>query len=175
MAIKYGRPIESRTRVVPIDPATSGKRAARLDLTERPRRLRRAEWIRRMVREHTISTADLIWPLFVSDGQRSRVPVASMPGVEPRQRAAADVVLYVDAAEAQRRGLAQLRDRECLVLVPGPRLRRHLVAGELPRGRLKGALVFGQLKIHRTRSIRAVLNPVNGSGYTMVALVLRTG
>ncbi|MBZ0149510.1 MAG: porphobilinogen synthase [Pseudorhodoplanes sp.] len=82
MAIKYGRPIESRTRVVPIDPAAPGKAATRLDLTERPRRLRRADWIRRMVREHTLSTADLIWPLFVADGQKSRVPVASMPGVE---------------------------------------------------------------------------------------------
>jgi porphobilinogen synthase len=80
MAIKYGRPIESRTRVVPIDPAA--RSGTRLDLTERPRRLRRAEWIRRMVREHTLSTADLIWPLFVADGQQARTPVASMPGVE---------------------------------------------------------------------------------------------
>ena len=80
MAIKYGRPLESRTRVVPIDPAAQS--GTRLDLTERPRRLRRADWIRRMVREHTLSTADLIWPLFVADGQKTRTPVASMPGVE---------------------------------------------------------------------------------------------
>src|SRR4051794_15542325 len=80
MAIKYGRPLGSRTRVVPIDPAVPS--GTRLDLTERPRRLRRAGWIRRMVREHTLSTADLIWPLFVAGGQKSRVPVASMPGVE---------------------------------------------------------------------------------------------
>jgi porphobilinogen synthase len=82
MAIKYGRPLESRTRVVPIDPAGAGKAAASLDLTERPRRLRQADWIRRMVREHALSTADLIWPMFVAEGQKSRVPVASMPGVE---------------------------------------------------------------------------------------------
>jgi porphobilinogen synthase len=82
MAIKYGRPIESRTRFVAVDPAAPAKTAVGLDLTERPRRLRRAEWIRRMVREHMLSTADLIWPLFVSGGQKSRVPVASMPGVE---------------------------------------------------------------------------------------------
>jgi porphobilinogen synthase len=82
MAIKYGRPLESRTRVVPIDPAGAGKAAANLDLTERPRRLRQADWIRRMVREHALSTADLIWPMFVAEGQKSRVPVASMPGVE---------------------------------------------------------------------------------------------
>jgi porphobilinogen synthase len=82
MAIKYGRPLESRTRVVPIDPASAGQAAASLDLTERPRRLRQADWIRRMVREHALSTADLIWPMFVAEGQQSRVPVASMPGVE---------------------------------------------------------------------------------------------
>ena len=62
--------------------------------------------------------------------------------------AAADVVLHIDAAEAQRRGLAQLRHRECLVLVPVARLRRHLLAGELPRGGLEGALVLGELEIH---------------------------
>jgi porphobilinogen synthase len=82
MAIKYGRPLESRSRVVPIDPAGAGKAATSLDLTERPRRLRQADWIRRMVREHALSTADLIWPMFVAEGQKSRVPVASMPGVE---------------------------------------------------------------------------------------------
>src|SRR6187431_2564539 len=118
MAIKYGRPIESRTRVVPIDPATSGKRAARLDLTERPRRLRRAEWIRRMVREHTISTADLIWPLFVADGQRSRVPVASMPGVE---RLSVDEIVR----EAERAAKLTI---PCIALFPytDPKLRDEL-------------------------------------------------
>ena len=39
-------------------------------------------------------------------------------------------------------------DRECLVLVPGPRLRHHLVAGELPRGGLEGALILGEFEIH---------------------------
>jgi len=51
-----------------------------LDLTTRPRRNRRAEWARRMVRENVLSTDDLIWPLFVSEGRRA--PVASMPGVD---------------------------------------------------------------------------------------------
>ena len=71
-------------------------------------------------------------------------------GVEPRQSRAADVVLHIDAAEAERRGLAQRLDREGLVLVPVARMRHHLVAGELPRGGLEGALVFGQLEIHGT-------------------------
>ena len=69
-------------------------------------------------------------------------------GVEPRQRRAADIVLHIDAAEAERRRLAQRLDREGRVLVPVARIRHHLVAGELPRGGLEGALVFGEFEIH---------------------------
>ncbi len=48
----------------------------------RPRRLRQADWIRRLVRESAVTPADLIWSMVVHDGEDSRVPVASMPGVE---------------------------------------------------------------------------------------------
>jgi porphobilinogen synthase len=48
----------------------------------RPRRLRQADWIRRLVRETAIGPADLIWSMVVHDGEAERVPVASMPGVE---------------------------------------------------------------------------------------------
>jgi porphobilinogen synthase len=47
----------------------------------RPRRLRSAPWIRRMVAETTLTPSDLIWPLIVHDGAEDRVPVPSMPGV----------------------------------------------------------------------------------------------
>jgi porphobilinogen synthase len=77
MAIKYGRPIESRVRVVPAD---GSHEAAPLDLATRLRRNRRTEWARRMVRENVLTTDDLIWPMFVSSGRRS--PVESMPGVD---------------------------------------------------------------------------------------------
>jgi porphobilinogen synthase len=76
MAIKFGRPIEARTRFAPAGAAD------RLDLAVRMRRNRRAEWARRMVREHVLTTDDLIWPLFVMDGNNARTPVPSMPGVE---------------------------------------------------------------------------------------------
>ena len=46
----------------------------------RPRRLRQADFVRRMVRETQLSPAHLIQPLFVAEGER-RGPVASMPGV----------------------------------------------------------------------------------------------
>ena len=46
----------------------------------RPRRLRRNETIRRMVRETSLSAADLVMPLFVTEGRGVRKPIASMPG-----------------------------------------------------------------------------------------------
>ena len=48
----------------------------------RPRRLRRDEFTRNLVREHALSAHDLIYPVFVLDGANRREPVASMPGVE---------------------------------------------------------------------------------------------
>ncbi len=48
---------------------------------ERPRRLRRNEALRRLVRETALAPDDLVWPLFVLPGQRVRNPVKSMPGV----------------------------------------------------------------------------------------------
>ena len=47
----------------------------------RPRRLRRNETVRRMVRETKLSVDDLIYPLFVAAGKNIRRPVPSMPGV----------------------------------------------------------------------------------------------
>jgi porphobilinogen synthase len=78
MAIKFGRPIQ-RNRLTPVETEPP---AERLDLAIRPRRNRRAEWSRRMVRENVLTTDDLIWPLFLVDGTRVRVGIDSMPDVE---------------------------------------------------------------------------------------------
>ena len=48
----------------------------------RPRRLRQADWVRRLVRENTLTPNDLIWSMVVHDGVEDRIPVAAMPGVE---------------------------------------------------------------------------------------------
>ncbi|MCA6120717.1 porphobilinogen synthase [Bradyrhizobium sp. WSM 1704] len=79
MAIKFGRPIELRDA-----PRRQADTLASpsLDLTIRPRRNRKTEWARRLVRENVLTTNDLIWPMFVVDGRNARTPVASMPGVE---------------------------------------------------------------------------------------------
>jgi porphobilinogen synthase len=47
----------------------------------RLRRNRRGAWSRRLVAEHRLDVADLIWPVFVLDGSGQEQPVASMPGV----------------------------------------------------------------------------------------------
>jgi porphobilinogen synthase len=79
MAIKFGRPLERKTRVVPVEAPPP---ALPLDLAHRPRRLRQTEWLRRMVRENVLTASDLIWPIFVVDGRTARTPVPSMPGVD---------------------------------------------------------------------------------------------
>jgi porphobilinogen synthase len=48
----------------------------------RLRRLRQADWIRRLVRESVVTPADLIWSMVVHDGEQDRIPVPSMPGVD---------------------------------------------------------------------------------------------
>ena len=48
----------------------------------RLRRNRRDLWSRRLVAENSLSPADLIWPVFVTEGTNSRTPISAMPGVE---------------------------------------------------------------------------------------------
>lgn len=103
MAIKFGRPIEARGEQRDATPA-----APSLDLAIRPRRNRKAEWARRMVRENVITTDDLIWPIFVVDGDNKRLPVASMPGVDR---------LTVDQAVRDAERAAKL-DIPCIALFP---------------------------------------------------------
>lgn len=78
MAIKYGRPIELRE----VSRRDGASASPALDLAVRPRRNRKAEWARRMVRENVLTTDDLIWPLFLIDGNNKREQIASMPDVD---------------------------------------------------------------------------------------------
>ena len=49
--------------------------------TSRPRRLRQAAWSRALVAETHLTAHDLIWPIFVVEGQGQQQPIASLPGV----------------------------------------------------------------------------------------------
>lgn len=58
----------------------------------RPRRMRRDDFSRRLMRETVLTTNDLIYPVFIVEGSNVRQPVASMPGVE---RVSVDLLLGV--------------------------------------------------------------------------------
>jgi porphobilinogen synthase len=58
----------------------------------RPRRMRRDDFSRRLMRENRLTTDDLIYPVFVVDGTNQRQPVPSMPGVE---RVSVDLLMHV--------------------------------------------------------------------------------
>src|SRR6476659_487519 len=78
MASKFGRPLEMRDAAR----REASTAAFALALSIRPRRNRKSEWARRMVRENVLTADDLIWPLFVTGGDNARIPVASMPNVD---------------------------------------------------------------------------------------------
>jgi porphobilinogen synthase len=54
--------------------------SSKLDLAIRPRRLRRNATVRRMVSQTQLTANDLIYPLFMMEGENQKVEVASMPG-----------------------------------------------------------------------------------------------
>ena len=58
----------------------------------RPRRMRRDDFSRRLMRENRLTTDDLIYPVFVVEGTQQRQPIPSMPGVE---RVSVDLLMHV--------------------------------------------------------------------------------
>ena len=50
--------------------------------TTRMRRNRTDDFVRRLVRENELTTSDLIYPIFIIEGDSTREPVASMPGID---------------------------------------------------------------------------------------------
>ena len=71
---------------------------------QRPRRMRKDDFSRRLMREHQLTVDDLIYPLFVLEGNNQRQAVQSMPGVE---RLSIDLLLK-EAATAVKLGIPML-------------------------------------------------------------------
>jgi porphobilinogen synthase len=115
MAIKYGRPLEAKARISPLAATAPAKAEFRLDLAIRPRRNRKAEWTRRLLRENVLTVDDLIWPMFVAED--TGTAIASMPGVER---------LSIEGAVRAAERAAKLKI-PCLALFPytDPDLRDH--------------------------------------------------
>ena len=76
-------------------PITPSRTVDEVTLSRRLRRMRKADWSRRLVRENRLSVDDLIWPIFLVEGENVREEVAAMPGV---QRLSVDLA----AKEAER-------------------------------------------------------------------------
>jgi porphobilinogen synthase len=70
----------------------------------RMRRNRASDFARRLVRETELSTSDLIYPVFIVEGEKQRIPVASMPGID---RLSIDQLL-IDARRAFDAGVPML-------------------------------------------------------------------
>lgn len=101
----------------------------RPDLLQRPRRNRRTDAVRRLVRETTLSADHLIWPLFICEGRNRRETIRSMPGVFRLSR---DLIVK-EARTAARLGIP------AVALFPAlPNRLKDKVAGEAlnPKGLL---------------------------------------
>ena len=72
----------SRPAIREVVRETLSPEAPPLALRNRPRRNRKSAWSRALVRENVLSVADLIWRLFLVEGERRRDPVNPMPRVE---------------------------------------------------------------------------------------------
>ena len=63
-------------------PKAAGSRSVdEITGSRRLRRMRKADWSRRLVQENHLTVDDLIWPIFIIDGENRREPIPAMPGV----------------------------------------------------------------------------------------------
>jgi porphobilinogen synthase len=90
---KFSRELPAGSRSV--DEITEGRRL---------RRMRKADWSRRLVRENRLTVDDLIWPLFLINGENRREPIGAMPGV---YRLSVDVAVR-EAERAAKLGIPAL-------------------------------------------------------------------
>src|SRR3954451_23076703 len=79
--------------------AIAGRSVDEITGSRRLRRMRKADWSRRLVRETRLTVDDLIWPIFLVAGSGRREPIAAMPG---------QFRLSVDAAVEEARRAADL-------------------------------------------------------------------
>lgn len=82
MALTEASPLVPQASQTEADPTASDRQPTSTvpAIAHRPRRLRRTETLRRMVRENSLRVEDLIYPLFVMEGEGQREEVPSMPG-----------------------------------------------------------------------------------------------
>ena len=97
-------PQRPKREPAPEQAAPAATATKKLDLATRLRRNRKSDWARRLVRENTLSVDDLIWPIFICEGENTREPIAAMSGIE---RLSIDLAVRA-AAEAAELGIPAL-------------------------------------------------------------------
>jgi porphobilinogen synthase len=90
--------------------AGSGRSVDEITGSRRLRRMRKADWSRRLVQENHLTVDDLIWPIFLVDGQGLREPIDAMPGVD---RLSVDLAVK-EAERAARLGIPALSTFACI-------------------------------------------------------------
>lgn len=68
-------------KFTPARAVTTSRSVDEITASRRLRRMRKADWSRRLVQENRLTVDDLIWPIFVIDGENRREEIAAMPGV----------------------------------------------------------------------------------------------
>lgn len=68
-------------KFTPARPVATNRSVDEITASRRLRRMRKADWSRRLVQENRLTVDDLIWPIFVIDGENRREEIAAMPGV----------------------------------------------------------------------------------------------
>ncbi len=68
-------------KFTPARPMPPARTVDEITASRRLRRMRKADWSRRLVQENRLTVDDLIWPIFVIDGENRREEIAAMPGV----------------------------------------------------------------------------------------------
>ncbi len=68
-------------RIVPSTALGGGRGVDEITAGRRLRRMRKADWSRRLVQENRLGVDDLIWPIFIIDGENQRQEISAMPGV----------------------------------------------------------------------------------------------
>ena len=74
---------------------------AQSPLVHRPRRLRAQPWLRELTQEHRLHPSDLIWPIFIQEGENQETPIPTLPGVS---RLSMDLAIQ-QAGELHQKGL----------------------------------------------------------------------
>src|SRR5690606_19139524 len=84
--------------------STQTRSVDEITASRRLRRMRKADWSRRLVQENRLTVDDLIWPIFLTEGENVREEIAALPGV---YRLSVDVAVK-EAERAARLGIPAL-------------------------------------------------------------------